>query len=118
MLTFFQAHKRFDQQMLDNEPITGAIKETSLFRFLLSHTWWSGENYGWVTPDWTAQARIARVMGMSVVTVQRTLTSLEDEGFIKRHSQYGGRGVGRLPDQIEIVWLEKFNQATSASTTA
>lgn len=109
MLGFFDANKYFDEQAL-RFPATGNLVPLAAFRYLLLHTWWlEGEMYGWVTDGWTQQGKIASAMGTHKNTVSRALLQLEQESMITRRRRSAGRGNGRLPDEIYISWLDKYN---------
>src|ERR1700722_6083948 len=89
-----------------NNPDTSNFTALSVFRFLLIHTWWvKDERYGWVEDGWSSQAKLALGVGTSVRTVGKALKDLEEAGMIRREHRAAGRGMGRLPDRIEVTWL-------------
>jgi DNA-binding MarR family transcriptional regulator len=105
LLTYFEARDLFDQQVL-NQGSQRVSAELSIFRFLLSHTFWdASDRYGQVNYDVCPQTEIAKLTGLSKVTVSRVLAVLEDAAMIRREHRSAGRGSGRKPDQITVTWL-------------
>lgn len=99
------ALKTLDTQASDS-PQTGNFTELAVFRYLLTHTWWtSDDRYAWVDNAWTSQSKLAIHMGCTTKTVAKALASLEAAGLITRHRRSAGRGMGRLPDSIYIDWV-------------
>jgi hypothetical protein len=103
-----EALNLLDTQAL-GEPQTGNFTALAVFRFLLFHTWWTGEQYGWVADAWTAQEKIATAMGCHRNTVYKALGDLEEAKMITRRHRPAGQGKGRLPDAIFIDWVATYS---------
>lgn len=81
-----QARDRLDNQALAARQ-SGNFTQLSVFRFLMEHTWWKGDDYGWVNQRWVKHQNLAWGLGCSTKTVQRALLDLEKGGLIKRSEQ-------------------------------
>jgi hypothetical protein len=103
MITYHHAKNELDRRILDGIDVAGSGPALAIFRFLLSHTFYSGDSYGWVRDDRSGVDTIAKLTGYSVRTVKEHLQSLANVDLIRRHKRPKLTG-GRWPDRIFICW--------------
>lgn len=104
MITYHHAKNELDRHILDDGiDVAGSGPALAIFRFLLSHTFYSGDGYGWVRDDRSSVDTIAKLTGYSVRTVKEHLQSLANVDLIRRYKRPKLTG-GRWPDRIFICW--------------
>jgi DNA-binding MarR family transcriptional regulator len=103
---FFEARDALDRLITTDDEIdvTGSTAHSlAIFRYLLSHTFFKGDAYGWVREDRCGVKTLVKMTGYSLNTVKRALVELEKAGLIRRYARPRASG-GRWPDEIYITW--------------
>ena len=102
MTTYHDAKNELDRQ-IDEDDLSLTGPSAALFRYLLSHTFYKGDSYGWVRDDRSSVDTLAKQTGYGIRTVKDHLQSLQCIGMIKRYKRPKATG-GRWPDRIFISW--------------
>ena len=99
---FFQARDALDRA-ISADDIKLAASPLGIFRFLLEHTFFSEDSYGFVNHKVCGADEIAKRTGFSVRAVGTHLRALQEARLIYRRPRPIGTG-GKNPDEITITW--------------
>lgn len=102
MATYHGAKNELDRLIIEGD-IYLVGPSAAIFRFLLSHMFYTGDSYGWVRDDRSSVDIIAKLTGYGIRTVKDHLQSLQRIDMIKRYKRPKLTG-GRWPDRIFICW--------------
>jgi hypothetical protein len=101
--SYFTARDALDAALAAGEL---ALKgpQCAVFRYLLEHTMFSGENYGWVTESAVGNPVIARRTGLHENTVQKAVVALNALGLIESWGRPVFAG-GKRFDMVHVRWM-------------